>query len=34
VSSLKMDPYIIVSLSSQSFTSKVVKDGDKSPEFN
>jgi Ca2+-dependent lipid-binding protein len=34
VSSLKMDPYMIVGFNSQVFTSKVIKDGDKSPVFS
>lgn len=34
VSSFKMDPYAIVKVSNQSFTSKIVEKGDKNPSFN
>lgn len=30
----KMDPYVIVRLSNQTFTSKVIEDGDKNPNFS
>lgn len=33
VSSFKMDPYIILRLSNQTYTSKVIQDGDKEPSF-
>lgn len=33
VSVFKMDPYLILRLSNQTFTSKVVEKGDKEPSF-
>lgn len=34
VSSFKMDPYLLIKLSNQSFSTKVVQDGDTQPTFS
>ncbi len=34
VSMFKMDPYVVIRLSNQTFTSKVIEDGDKNPNFS
>lgn len=34
VSVFKMDPYVVLKLSNQTFTSKVAEDGDKEPNFS